>query len=92
MKTKMFEEQAEQKRNWVTHPTTRNFAIIVSIWIVGIVLLVASMTDLFRNSFFDKKHILVYGMMVLSTWTVIKASVNYFKTKRIVNKEFRKGK
>lgn len=91
MKTKTFEEQAEQKRNWVTHPTTRNFAIIVSVWIIGLVLLVAAMTDLFRNSLFYKKHIVVYGMMVLSTWTVVKVSLNYIKTKRIVNNGIRKG-
>ena len=81
MKTDTFDKQNEQKRNWVTHPTKRNLFIIVTIWFLGNGLLILSTTDLFTESFLNKKYVLIYAMMIMSTWTTIKMIRNYSKTR-----------
>jgi len=82
MKTETVDKQMEQKRNWVTHPTKRNLLIILTVWTIGISLLIISTTNLFTESFFNKKYILIYAMMIMSTWTTSKVTLNYFKTRR----------
>jgi SAM-dependent methyltransferase len=53
-----------EKRNWVTHPTKTNLLIIVTIWFVGNGLLLLATTDLFTESFFSKKYLIIYGQVV----------------------------
>lgn len=77
----MIDKQNEQKRNWVTHPTSRNIVIIVTIWFVGNGLLVLSTTDLFTESFFNKKYLLTYAMMIIATLTTFKVILNYFRNR-----------
>jgi hypothetical protein len=84
MKTDTFDKQTEAKRNWVTHPTGRNLLIIVTIWFVGNGLLILSTTDLFTESFFNKKYIMIYAMMIMSTWTTFKVIRNYSKTRETI--------
>ncbi len=79
MKTEIIDKQTEQKRNWVTHPTKRNILIIATVWVIGNGLLILSTTDLFTESFLSKKYILIYGLMIMSTWTTFKVTLNYFK-------------
>ena len=81
MKTETIDKQTVQKRNWITHPTKRNLLIIVTVWVVGNGLLIISTTDLFTESFLDKKYILIYAMMIMSSWTTFKVISNYFKTR-----------
>ncbi|WP_228451020.1 hypothetical protein, partial [Marnyiella aurantia] len=84
MKTDTIDKQNEQKRNWVTHPTKRNLLIIVTMWFVGNSLLILSTTDLFTESFFNKKYIIIYAMMIMSTWTTFKVIRNYSKTRETI--------
>ena len=86
MKTDTIDNQNQQKRNWVTHPTKRNLLIIVTAWFVGNSLLILSTTDLFTESFFNKKYVMIYAMMIMSTWTTFKVTLNYFKTRGTVDK------
>jgi hypothetical protein len=87
MKTDTVDKQNDQKRNWVTHPTKRNLLIIVTIWFVGNGLLILSTTDLFTESFFNKKYVMTYAMMIMSTWTNFKVIRNYSKTRETVGQK-----
>jgi len=90
MKTDTIDKQIEQKRNWVTHPTRRYLVISLTVWFVGIVFLVITMTDFFTQSFFNKKHFVFYAMIIMSTWTTIKVTLNYIKTKEHDDKKNKK--
>ena len=79
MKTENVDKQTEQKRNWVTHPTKRNLLIIFTVYVVGNGLLIISTTDLFTESFLNKKYLMIYAMMIMSSWTVLKVLLNYFR-------------
>jgi len=71
----------KQNRNWATHPTKKNLIIFVIIWAASNGLLVLSTTDLFTESFFKKKYILIYAMMIMSTVGLFKVLSNYFRVK-----------
>jgi hypothetical protein len=87
MKTDTIDKQNEQQRNWVTHPTKRNLLIIVTIWCVGNGLLILSTTDLFTESFINKKYVMIYAMMIMSTWTTFKVLRNYSKTRGTIEQD-----
>jgi hypothetical protein len=88
MKAETIDKQTEQRRNWVTHPTRRNILIIGTAWFVGNGLLVLSTTDLFTESFISKRYIMIYVMMIMSTWTTFQVTLNYFKTRRKDDKKY----
>ena len=77
----MIDTQTEQKRNWVTHPTKRNLLIMVTIWLVGNGLLILSLTDLFTESFLNRRNIVIYIMMIISTRSTFSLVLNYFRTR-----------
>ncbi len=81
MKTDTIDKQTEGKKNWVTHPTRGNLLTIVTIWLVGNGLLILSTTDLLTESFFNTKYVMIYAMMIMSTWTTFKMFRNYYKTR-----------
>ena len=68
-------------KNWVTHPTNKNLIISAIILVASNGLLVLSTTDLFTESFFNIKYILIYPMMVMSTVQLFKILSNYFRVK-----------
>lgn len=70
----------QQKQNWVTHPTKRNLFIVLIAWMVANGLLMILITDLFRETFFNKRYVLIYALMLMSTWTMAKAISNYLKS------------
>lgn len=84
MKTEFIDKQKAQKEKWFTYPTKRNLRIIVTIWLVGTVLLVLSITNFFEDSFFNKSFLMIYVMMFTSTWTVFEVVRNYFKKRNLM--------
>ena len=88
MKTETIDKQTEQKRNWVTHPTKRNLMIIVTVWFIANGLLILSTTDFFTESFLNKKYILIYAIMIMSTLTTFKVILNYSRTRRTNDKKY----
>ena len=71
------------KRNFITNPSKKNLIIFTLLWFLGIVLLTLSATDLFTESFFQKKYVLIYFLMIGSTITTIKLYKNYWKNKNL---------
>jgi len=69
------------KNKWIDNPSKKNLIISTAIWFAGIFLLILSLTDFFKESFFSKKYLLIYLLMILATVSVVKIHRNYWKNK-----------
>lgn len=69
------------KRNFIKNPSKKDLILFTSLWLLGIILLTLSTTDLFTESFFQKKHVIIYFLMIGSTVTIGKLYFNYWKNK-----------
>lgn len=74
-------------RNWINHPTRKNLFTILTVLIIGNILITIAITDLFTERFFNKKYILIYSLMLISTGTTLKVIINYFNTRRTEGKK-----
>lgn len=84
MKTETIGKKCEQKGSWITHPTKKILLIFLATWFVGTGLLVLAATDLFRESFLNRKYIMIYVLITMSTRTTFKLLLNYFKSKSTI--------
>lgn len=50
-------------------------------WLIGCTLLVLAMTDLFRQSFFNRRYTMVYFLMACATVSVGRVGVAYYKNR-----------
>ena len=71
------------KRNFIKNPTSKNLILFTLLWFVGIFLLTLSTTDLFSESFFQKKNVMIYFLMIGSTIATAKIHINYWKNKNL---------
>ena len=71
------------KRNYIKNPSKKNLTLFTLLWLLGIVLLTLSTTDLFSESFFQKKYFMIYFLMIGSTLAIVKVHTNYRKKKNI---------
>ncbi|MBK3519374.1 hypothetical protein [Carboxylicivirga marina] len=69
------------QNNILKHPSKKNLIIITAVWLISMVLLVLSMTDLFTEKPFQKSYLLMYFLMLSSTVSVIKMHMNYQRNK-----------
>jgi hypothetical protein len=72
---------ATTKRDFINHPSKKTLILFTLLWFIGTVLLILSTTDVFSNSFFQKKYMMLYFLMICSTIMVIKLYLNYWKQK-----------
>jgi len=71
-----------KKTNWLKNPSKSQIATILTTGLIGISLLILSMTDLFRESPFQRKYLMLY-LLILSTIIVMtRACINYIKSKQ----------
>lgn len=63
------------------HPSGKLLIISTLVWAISSFLLVLATTDLFRESFFQSKYLMIYLIMLSSTVTVVKLYHDYFKKK-----------
>lgn len=56
---------------WFMQPTKRVIVIVITLTIIANLLLVMAITDFFAESFFDKKTLLVFPLMLGSIGTAI---------------------
>lgn len=71
------------KRNFIKNPSTNNLILFSLLWLAGILLLILSTTDLFTESFFQKKYIMIHFLMIGSTIATGKLYFNYWKNKNL---------
>jgi len=67
------------KTNWINHPSKKQLILLTTIWILGVVLLVISMTNLFKESIFQVKYVLIYFLLIGSTVAIVRLYRNYYK-------------
>jgi undecaprenyl pyrophosphate phosphatase UppP len=71
------------KRNFLKNPSKKNLLLFIFLWLLGIVLLTLTTTDLFAESFFQKKYAMIYMLMIGSTIATAKRYFNYWKNKNL---------
>jgi hypothetical protein len=71
------------KRNIVYNQSKKNLILFTFIWILSITLLTLSITDLFTESFFQKRYSMIYILMIGSTIATRKIHINYWKNKKL---------
>jgi hypothetical protein len=71
------------KRNYIKNPSKKNLILFTLLWLLGILLMTLSMTDLFAERFFQKKYFLLYILMIGSTLSTAKVFINYRKNKNL---------
>ena len=71
----------KRETNWMNNPTKKQVILFTALWFVGNFLLVISLTDLFRENFFQQGSFMIYSLMTMSTVTIVKQHLNYLKHK-----------
>ncbi len=71
----------KEAKNWVSKPTKKQMIGFTAVWLVGLFLLILSMTDLFRESLFQKKYVLLYLLILGSAVAIFKLHANYWKSR-----------
>lgn len=73
----------EKSKNWYTHPSKNVLILITFLWLLGIILLLSSLTNNFQESLvFDVKATLLYGMIGGSIAFVLETIIKYLKNKK----------
>lgn len=78
-------KKKKANNTFLYHPSLMIIVVFVTLWFVGNGLLFLSMTDLFTESFFQKKYTMMYFLMIGSTITTSFLIFNYFKNKNSQN-------
>jgi len=70
-----------KKNNRLKKPSRKQMILYTLIYFASIILLVLSMTDLFSESIFKGKYILLYFLMIGVTFQTHKMHLNYWNLK-----------
>ena len=71
--------QTNKQKTWIYSPTKNQVILFCLAWTVGILLLVASMTDFFTASLRNRQLMILGFLSFLSLGTVATVLINYFK-------------
>ena len=69
------------KKNILQNPTKTNLIVFTLLWMVSVVLIILSVTDLFTQTVFQKRYIPVFIIVLASSRVIAKLYFNYFKNK-----------
>lgn len=78
------------KRNWLTHPTSREVLVIILIWLTGSLLSLAAATDLFSVNPLTRDNLILNTLNLACTVLVLACVVNYFRHRKKENPAERK--
>ncbi|MEL0642835.1 hypothetical protein V6251_00480 [Olleya sp. Ti.3.14] len=70
------------KKNILQNPTKTNLIVFTLLWMVSVILITLSVTDLFTKSVFQKRYIPIFIIVLASSRMVAKLYYNYFKNKK----------
>lgn len=71
----------DKNKSFFTNPTKKHLVLFGILWFTSNTLLIMSITNLFAESFFQKKYVMIYFLMIGSTITTGKLYSNYLKKK-----------
>ena len=69
------------KKNILQNPTKTNLIVFTLLWMVSVVLIILSATDLFTQTVFQKRYIPIFIIVLASSRVIAKLYFNYFKNK-----------
>ena len=69
------------KKNILQNPTKTNLIVFTLLWMVSVVLIIFSVTDLFTETVFQKRYIPVFIIVLALSRVIAKLYFNYFKNK-----------
>lgn len=64
--------------NWIKNPTKIQVMLVTTVWLLGLFLLSAGITEFYKDTFWNFKFVLVYILMLGSFWTVFQIYYHYF--------------
>ena len=70
-----------KKNNWINNPSRKQIILFTLVYLIAVLLLVLSMTNLFTESIIQKKYIMIFFLIISSTLATIKVHLNYWKLK-----------
>ena len=73
----------DKKESFLKNPTKKHLIIFGLLWFISIILLTLSITDLFTESFFQKKYVMMYFLIIGSSITTGRLYFNYWKNKTL---------
>ncbi len=65
--------------------TKKRAVVLTALWLIGGLLLVLAMTDLFTQSIFQKKYLLLQFLFLLNTLFIFKMWKVYISKKKYLN-------
>jgi undecaprenyl pyrophosphate phosphatase UppP len=71
-----------KKKSWLKNPSKKQVVYILAVWIIGITLIILSITDFFTESLFQKEYIVMYALIIGVTFTTFTAFNNYKKNQK----------
>jgi len=77
--------KSNNSRNFVQNPTKKTLWTFGLLWLIGTLLLVTAMTDLFTKNPFETKNIVLLLMIFCSTISTSYIFIKYYKQKSAQN-------
>lgn len=67
----------KKENNLFENPTKTQFYLFIALWIIGLTLSVLAMTDLFRESIFQRKNLMMILLNIFSAGVCIRFIWNF---------------
>lgn len=67
----------KQNRNWVKTPKWKDLVRVMGLWFFGTLLSMAAATDMFRESFLQRKNLVIFFMIIIAFGVVVRKYNNY---------------
>ncbi|TXF75060.1 hypothetical protein [Chryseobacterium sp.] len=71
--------------NWVHNPSKKTVIIFSTLSVIGITLNLLAMSDLFTETVFQSKYLMMWFIMVANVFVVATICINYFNKRRQEN-------
>ena len=69
----------QQTNNWINNPTKKQMRFVILLGLIGIILLLLSMTNFFTETPLQGKYFSLYFLLISSGLIVYKVCRNYYK-------------
>lgn len=70
------------ENNWAFNPNKKQMITVVCVYCIAMLLNLLTMTNLFTESPFNSKYVIIYFIILLATITTFTVVTNYFKFKK----------
>ena len=68
--------------DWFLKPSKKQLIIQVILWVAGSVFLLLATTDGFKQPLFQRKHLMIFFLILITFGTLMSVAGNYFRNRR----------